>query len=126
MSIKDDLSSHLSAYTGLATLIKKRIYPIRAPQGMKDAHCVYTIIGDQRQYSHNGFSGLEEARIQISIYATTSPLAEQIKEQVIAAMEAWPAVNIKVQSCFQDNDQDKYISDVELIHLPVDFLIQYG
>lgn len=124
--IEEDLYSHLSTFTGLTALVGDRVYPVTAPQTVQAPFCVFFKVSDARIYSHQGFSGLERVRVQISCYAETYLEAKQVAEQVTAAMEAWLAANVKVQASFQENELDMYDSETGLYHVPVDFFIWYG
>ena len=126
--IEEDLYSHLSTYAGLTALVGDRVYPVAAPQGIKPPFCVFLKVSNQRQYSHQGFSNLEQARLQVSCYADDPLEAKQVAAQVTAAMEAWPGVNVKAQAVFQDDETDLHdeYQSTGLYHVSVDFLVWYG
>lgn len=124
--LEDALYSYLSGYAGLTALVDKRIYPFLAPQGVSAPYCVYSKIGNQRQYSHDGYSTLQRPRVQISCFAATYVTAHAIAEQIVAAMEAWPDTNADVQVVFEENEIDDYEPDTKLHHAAVDFFIWYG
>ncbi len=126
MSFRSDLYSRLSGYSGLAALVADRIYPVKASQTTDTPYCAYQIIDRKRIYSHQGFTGLERYRVQISCVGNDPDAARAVVEQVIAAMEGWPVVNNRVQSCFHDDDFDDFDEETKALMVPVDFLIQYG
>lgn len=132
MGLKDDLYSRLSTYPGITALISTRIYPGVGPEGMTSSYAVYSVVSRRRVYSLGGFSHLTEYRVQVSCFAqlplvSGEPRAQAIAEQVIAAMENWPATNSKVQSCLQDGQEDlpERAGSVVYEHVALDFLIQY-
>ena len=127
MSLETDLYSYLSTYAGLTALVSTRIYPIgEVPQKVNAPYCVYMLVSNERVYSHNGFSKLQESRIQISVYSATNLLAKQIRDQMILAMEAWESASTSVQSCEYAGEQDFYESEIQLKHIPIDFIVEYG
>jgi hypothetical protein len=126
MSFKDELYSYLSAYTGLTTYVGTRIYSVKAPQNVQVPYCAYYIISDIRDYSHQGYSHLRRIRVQISCFSNETVELESIKEQVIAAIEAWPTVNANVQAAFIEDGPDLYEDETQRYHIPVDAIIWYG
>jgi hypothetical protein len=117
--------AYLSSYANLTALISSQLYRTKAPAGVSGSYCVLFRVSRVRRYSHDGYSGLTRYRLQISCFAPRDELAKQVAEQVTAAMEAWPSVNPNVQSCEHVGEQDLYESDVDMYHIPVDFLITY-
>ena len=125
MSVEADLYAYLSTYAGLTELVGTRVYPLVAPQAVKESYCTYQKISPGRKYSHGGFSNLSRPRIQVNCYATTYAQAKAIAVQVIAAVEAWPGAS-NIQAAFVENEIDMYDPDTELYQVPVDFFVYYG
>jgi len=127
MSLETDLYSYLSTYASLTSLISTRIYPSKAPQEVASPYCVFRKDGNERMYSHQGFSGLSKPSIEVNCYAETYLQAKAVADQVTAAMEAWPGVNASVQSVFQEDEQDLTFEDsTELHHILLEFSVMYG
>lgn len=131
MSIETDLYQYLAAYTGLASLVGTRIFPIVAPQSTAMPCVVFIKVSNDRKYSHGGFSGLSETRFQLSCYAekyetdgaTVGALA--IAAQVTAAMEAWPGA-AGIQAVFADSERHIYEEETGIYHIPLDFIVWHG
>jgi hypothetical protein len=129
--IETSLYAYLAAYAGLAALVSDRIYPVIAPQGSTKPCLVYTKIGNDRKHSMQGYSGLQETRIQIScfaeLYETVGAVvgAKDVAAQVVAAMEAWEG-SAGIQAVFPAGERDMYEPDTELYHIPLDFIIWHS
>lgn len=117
--------SYLASHAGLNSLISGSLHRTMAPANYPRPYCVLFRVSRVRGYTHDGYSGLTRYRLQVSCFADTDELAKQVAEQVTAAMEAWPSVNLNVQSCEHVGEQDLYEADAKVYHVPVDFLIVY-
>lgn len=87
--VEEMLDTRLKNHPGLAALVGDRIYPFKAPEGLKGAFCVYLLTAQERQYSHNGYSGLDDVRVQVIAVAGNYLLSKQIAAQVTDAIEPW-------------------------------------
>lgn len=127
MSLETELKSYLRSYAGLVALISTRTYLNKAPQQVIAPYCVFRKAGNERMYSHQGFSSLSKAQIEVNCYAETYLQAKAVADQVTAVMEAWPDANSSVQSAFQTDEQDLTFEDsTELHHILLDFAVMYG
>ena len=127
MSLETELKTYLRAYAGLVALVGTRTYPSKAPQEVAKPYCVFLKGGNKRVYSHQGFSGISQAVLEINCYAETHLQAKAVADQVTAAMEAWPEVNASAQSVFQENEQDLTFEDsTELHRIWQEYSIMYG
>jgi hypothetical protein len=113
------LYTRLSTYAGLVALVSTRIYPLVAPQNATKPYITYSRISTQREYSYSGYSNLQRVRFQISCYAETYAAAKAIAIQVMAAVEAWTAV----QAAFVENQTDLFEKETKLYHVPVDIFV---
>lgn len=129
--IETDLYAYLAAYSGLTALVGTKIFPIVAPQGTARPCVVFLKVANDRKYTHTGFAGLSETRVQVSCYAdayetdgaTVGALA--IAAQVTAAMEAWPGA-AGIQAVFADGERHIYEEETDVHHIPLDFIVWHG
>jgi hypothetical protein len=126
MTFEEELYSYLSSHGGLSALVGNRIYPGDAPQGVVPPYCASLKIFSDREYSHDGYSGLEHVNIQISCFSLTYLQSIQIAKLVTLAIEAWPLANNNVQAAFQKGTKDLYADRVELHDCEVEFLISHS
>jgi hypothetical protein len=126
MSLKSSLYTYLSTYAGLTALIGTRIYPAaEVPQGLK-TYCAYSQLSNDRTYSHQGFSHLEDTDLQINCYAETTLSADAIAAQVTLAIEAWPAANADAQAAFVNTISDLYEPQTDLHFSAVEVSISHS
>lgn len=129
--IETALFQYLSAHVGLTALVGSRIYPMQAPAGAAKPCLVYTLISIDRKQSHDGYSGVQVIRMQISCFAAawetdgTTVGVKAVAAQVIAAMEAWEGAT-DIQAVFPAGEQDLFEEETQLYHTPLDFEIWYG
>lgn len=132
MSMETDLKTQLFGHAGLTALVGTRIRPVLAPGKLEAPYCVYMVVSQVRQYSHDGYGNLDRYRAQISCFTQDKDgssgygQAAAVAAQVIAAMEAWPAANVRVQACFLEDRGDLYEEETGYYHIPLDFIVWYG
>ena len=122
----DVLYTYLSTYAGLIALTSTRIYPVDGLEQCAKPYIVYAVISEIRHYCHGGYSNLSEYRVQISCYGDTLASARAVADQVVTAMDAWPAANANVQASFFENDLYIFEENTKLHHIPVDYKVAYG
>jgi hypothetical protein len=127
MSAVGDCYEYLSTYAGLTALISQNIWRMRAPSGTSPPYVVISDISTIRHYSHEGYEHLRDVHLQVSCYSEDHDECERIRDQVIEAIEAWPAANTTIQDAFVDNFLCIYDPDIsDAFHIPVTFRIGYG
>jgi len=137
MMIEEAIYSHLTADTGLAALVPARIYPLAMPQDGALPALVYSKVSGVPEYSHDGNTGLVEARFQFSClgqnYGQTKSLSRAVK-RAMQPLERAPrtiggAAGVRVASALLENEVDIYdaneVEHAERVHIPLDYLIQY-
>jgi len=111
MSIEAALYAKLATAGGaVANLVGARIYPIRAPQDAAMPYILFQRISGLHEHSHDGISGLAEARFQITSVATTYLAAGALAEAVRLAIDGQGPVTwstVIVCSVFLENDSDE-------------------
>ena len=123
MGLIEDFYNRLLTYPGLVGLIGDRVWPVEAPQGTKDAHCIYEQVSGGRRYSHSGYSNLQRPRLQVSCYADTYEMAKNIADHVTTALESW--FSLKTGGNRQQNEIDMIDPATGLKVVVVDFFIWY-
>jgi hypothetical protein len=114
MSLETKIYTLLS---GVVAVVGTRIYPLVAPQEAELPLIVYTRISSGREYSMDGYSNLENPRMQIDCFAGTYAEVKTLSEAVVSAMRA--ATTFSVAS---DNPIEFYEDD-ETYRISTDFSI---
>lgn len=120
MSIEPKIMSYLKANV---PAVNERIHFVKAIQGTAFPYIVLSKVSEQKDYSHDGASGLARPRFQVSVfgdaYVGTKLAAVEVKE----AMDSWNADGIKFAPL--QNEIDLYEEDTGLYHVPLDFFLYY-
>lgn len=88
MSLESRIYAALTTATALTALVGTAIYPEHRPQEGTMPAVVYSRVSGLRLYHLQGYSGLENPRVQIDSYATSLDGRREVAAQVITAMEA--------------------------------------
>lgn len=104
--------------------VNKQNYPLKAPQGVIPPYLTYAKISSNRKYTHSGYSGASESRMQINCVGKTYSEVKLLAQQLIVALEEWPNAN-NIQSAFNENEVDMLDESTGLYYIPVDFIINY-
>ncbi len=104
--------------------VNEQNYPLKAPQGVIPPYLTYAKISSNRKYTHSGYSGDSESRVQINCVGKTYSEAKLLAQQLIVALDEWPNAN-NIQSVFNENEIDMYDEDTGFYQIPVDFIINY-
>lgn len=120
MSLEPKIMARLKAEV---PLVGGRVNWPGALQGMATPYLVVAKISSDRDYTHDGYSGLSRPRYQVSVFAPAYVEAKQTAEEVIAAMESWKADGIRFAPVA--GEQDFFVEAAGLYHVPVDFFIHY-
>jgi hypothetical protein len=87
MSLSIAVATLLRTDPGVAALVGARIYPGQIPQNASYPCITYALIDDPSVNSHQGSSGLAEARFQFDCWAKTDDLeAEAVSRAVRLAL----------------------------------------
>lgn len=125
MSLTTDIATHLKTYTGLTALVGLRIYRAAAPAAAQLPYVVYGKRLKEREMTHDGPTGRKNYDIIINAYAEETIDCEAVADQVLAAMDAWMAVNGKIQSLFLTGDADAYDENLGLDYSSQTFDVWY-
>lgn len=87
--MEENLISLLLSDSGLSALVSSRIHPGSLPQGATLPAIVMNRISGAPQYSDEGETGLNEARVQLDCWADTYSQAKLVARAVIARLSAF-------------------------------------
>lgn len=125
-TLEEALFTRVTGYSGLASLIATRFYPILAPQNAVIPYITYTLITDIR-FSNMGIdSPVKRDRIQLSIFAETKTQARAIHTQLRDALLRWRnASNPVVQDTFLSSSYELPEPERKLFQLVQEIEINY-
>jgi hypothetical protein len=89
MSAAAALVAHLAANAGVSALVGDRIYSQERPQGGTLPAIVYEQQFDEMDYSHNGDTGYIVHEFELTAWAATKLVADQIGAAVRAAISGF-------------------------------------
>ncbi len=126
MTIEQAILTALLADAGLIAVVGERIYPVLAPQDVVKPYIVFSKISAPRDHTHDGGSGLVNARFQFSCFATTYQVAKQVAGLIQAVLQGYSgtlggAGGVVVNGCFYEDETDLYEPDSALFHVAVDY-----
>ena len=116
MSLQSDLTWFLENDAGVSALVGSgedaRIHPVTLPQKQDETKLpaiVYRIISNPRTYSHGGYSGFQQPRVQFDIVANTHVLGIALLDAVETALKTWPSIigcSAQIESQFEDFNRE--------------------
>jgi hypothetical protein len=108
MRIEEALVTHLRGVPGVTNLVGTRIYPVKAPQDLREAYMVYDSIAGEDEIAHDGVAGLRRSRLSYSCCAPTYAQAKSVAEAVRVALAGFSGVlsgtTVRVYEVFEDVD----------------------
>ncbi len=126
--IRAGLRTFLLADVAIAAVVTARVYPVRLPQGIKDASIVYSRISAQGDHHMQGPSGLARVRMQIDCYAQTAAAANSLANLVKEAIDGHSGSmgSVPVQGVFFESERDLPFDDVSGMYgVSRDYFITY-
>lgn len=131
MIIEAAIRTELINNADILALIDTRLEYGILPQDEAGPYVVITKISAPRDHTHDGASGLVNARIQFSIFAATYLLLKQIAAAIQSVLQGYKgtmggAGGVPVNGCFYDNEVDLgFEPQTNLYQLAVDYKIWY-
>lgn len=116
MSVESKLKTLLGANVTVAGLVSDRIYPMVLPQNPTLPAITYTRIVGLPVYSIYGYSGLNNAHVQVDCWASTYSGAKALAAAVTAAISS--ATTFKGVMV---GDRDMFEDDVLLYRVSMDW-----
>ena len=116
MSVRNAVYSRLSTYAGLISLVSTRIYTKQVPQEPTYPCVFYEVISMERVSALDGDSGTVDAEIRTISMGSTLDSAQQVADQVRAALQRWSGVEsgVTIINVLISSEAD-YYNDSELI-----------
>lgn len=130
MSFDDALFSYLSTYSGLTSIINKKIYPIIIPQKVVLPAITFIKISENQMMSATeGNYGMVNPTYQITCHAKTHSQCRSIATQVKSALTNYSGTmgDTTVQGCFFVNEFESHDNDIdnESYSIAIDFEFYY-
>jgi len=132
MYIEQALFSKLDGTSAITALVGHRIEYIRARQDVKSPYIVFQKISDiPKAKTLDGASPLQEARFQISVFASSYKTCKDIADAIQTAIDGFKGTmggtgGVSVGDCAHDNDNDlPYDEPTQLFGIEADYLIIY-
>jgi len=127
MTIEEELYDYLSVYAGLAALVGTRIYRDRFPDNVVKPAIKYQRIDTQREYSHQGYSGLARPLFQFSCFGESQPATKAAIDQVRIALQGYAGTmgNVLVQGAIVVDERSDYEPDTRLFRYDIDVQIPH-
>ncbi len=106
MGIETRVYDALTTSTALAALVSTRIYPIRMMQGVGFPTVVYRRASGDRHYDMSGYSTLENAIIELAVYATAVTARRLASDAAISAISSATAFTGLAIAAAEDSYND--------------------
>jgi hypothetical protein len=106
MSLEGKIYAALSTSTALVAAVGSNIYPEHRQQADALPAVVFNRTGGLRVYSLSGYSGMENASVEVTVYAASLDARRQVGDLVIGAMSSATSFNpllIDAPSDFYDD-----------------------
>jgi hypothetical protein len=133
MTLEEALYYHLVNNAGVAALITTRVYPNVIPEDVAQPAAAYQVISRIPILHHNGPSGLETVRVQITCRATTYAVAKSVAVAIVTALDGFSGAmggvgGVTVEYSHVENEQDGYnmVSGSSTMRLDVIVMYQLG
>ena len=100
--------------------VSDRVYRIAAPETVNKPYITFMMISTSREYTHDGYTGLQISVFRISVFAYSMQAVEGVIAQVLASMEAWKTA--AVSSAHLQGGVEQYEVDTGLFHKAFDII----
>lgn len=114
MSLETKLYTLLSGAGAVTAIASTRIYPLVAPQDADAPYITYQRIATPREYSHQGYSNLENPLLQIDCWSSDYATGKTLSEAVISAMRGSTTFHVS-----EDRPRESYEDD--MFRFSIDF-----
>ena len=126
MLIEQAILTALKADSTLTALTGSRIYYVIAPQIVTTPYLVFFKVSGVRVSSHDGGSGLVDARFQFSCFGETYKACKDMTVAIQGLLEGFSGTlggtgGVVVGGCYYLDEQDFYEGDSKLYHVAVDY-----
>jgi hypothetical protein len=101
----------IKADSFIGAVVGARVYPLRLPQGSAMPAIVSTRVSGQPLYADDGEVGLQSARVQVDVWATTYTQAKDLAQLVRARLSAFSGVHDGVNISYIMLDEERDLSE---------------
>ena len=128
MGVESAIVARLNAVAGVTALVSNRIFADTLPDGETKPAVVYQVISTTFNGYIGGDSGIEQARVQLSLYADSKSETITLSNAVKAALKRYSGVvsDITIKDCAFETigDLPYNLTTGETVRI-VDLLITY-
>lgn len=104
-----------------------RIYPKRLPLDPSLPAITYDLIDQERKQSHSGYSGLNQARIQVTIWGEGYDSTQAILDQVLTFIGYKSILGAtRIDGILATPERENYDTDTQVDQRMIDLMIWYG
>ncbi|RPI63876.1 MAG: DUF3168 domain-containing protein [Planctomycetaceae bacterium] len=127
-TIDDAIYQILTTNSGVVALASNRVYPNVLPQGVTYPAISFQIISETPEYSHEGDSNLNLARVQFDCYATTQTGVRAVADALRSALTGLRTTvdNVRIGSSFLVNTLSNYEDALRVYRMTRDFMMTYS
>lgn len=108
MLLEEGLYSYLVSAPGVAALVGTRVYPLVLPQASPVPAIIYSRVGGPRVKALAAPPGVQRARVQLSVFATSYAEVKAVAEALRLALDghrgSWGAGQVQAVSLVSEND----------------------
>lgn len=124
MTLESQLYRILSADSGVSALVSARIYPLVIPQDVALPAIAYQRISGPRDHDQLGPTGLQEARMQFTVQASSYASAKAVSEAVRAALDGFGGKS-GILATFLENEFDSDSDRLDSVTVRADYKLWY-
>jgi hypothetical protein len=130
-AVEEVLRTRLTGFSGLASLVSARVYPLAMPQNVTYPAITYQRVSTVRISAMGGDTGDVRARFQFDVYGATYASVRAVADQARLALQRWNTTtgaticDIFLQNDLDMHDNDPSESTVRLFRVMMDFLVLY-
>ena len=126
MGLPKKLYGYLSSHSGLYALVGDAIYPNVFPQDIPPPYVALQRVGQDKIYTHGGYSGTSITMYRLTSLAATKEKVEQIAQQIALAMADWSELDPAIGFAIEKNCGDAYEVSPDLFRVDQDYKIFYN
>lgn len=127
--IEQTLYDKLAADADVSALVEERIFPLCAPEDIKQAFIIYQRISGVRVKDIGGPAYVAQPRMQVDCYALSYEEAREIAESVRLSLDGWRSLTADVvvigSSLITDREFWEADSDPKFYRVSMDFMLTH-
>lgn len=125
--IEHALRTILAADDGVSGIVGDRIYYVIAPQKTAAPYLIISGVAKAADHTHDGPSGLREARVQMSAFGESYMDVSDLTQAVKDCLDGFigESEGVLIEKCLYINEVDMYEPGTGLQFKPSDYEIYY-